>query len=262
MTAHPDHAGTDERLGQLPDRFHRTRLSMHRVAAYVVSPARRRVTGRIGLIATPGGFGTPPFADSSDETAQSQVRIVGCDLVHQQGSDERSEPLSTLAQAAAFLGHEPDVVWASQFDIPEPGDPTQSLDVDPASAALLARWYHLAFSVLSELTAEEASVESSPPQLWPEHFDAAIEIGADDTHQRASYGCSPGDATPGGQSEPYLYVSAWYPDRLDADPFWNSATFPGAFLSYRQLLAAPDQRQAALDFFRRGRAKLVGQIGP
>ena len=78
-------------------------------------------------------------------------------------------------------------------------------------------------------------------QLWPEHFDMAMHDGW------ANYGMSPGDAhTP----EPYLYVGPRDDTELD-DPFWN-APF-GAVLRYDALLAAPDQRAAALDFLHRGR---------
>ena len=49
-------------LVPLSDSFPATRLAMHRVAAYVVSPARRHAMGRMGLRAAPGGLATPTFA--------------------------------------------------------------------------------------------------------------------------------------------------------------------------------------------------------
>ncbi|MEL7158367.1 MAG: hypothetical protein AAFN30_17450 [Actinomycetota bacterium] len=162
-----------------------------------------------------------------------------------------------MRQAAAFVGAEPDVDWASQFDIPEPGDLDAELAVDAAAAAALADWYGFAHSVLEELRADGASVDASNPQLWPEHFDPAIEVGSDEAKQRGSYGFSPGDAE-GGRPEPYVYVSAWYPESLTDHDFWNSTTYPGATLTYDELLAAPDQRAAALDFLRRGRDLLAG----
>ena len=43
------------------DAFIATRASLHTLAEHVLAPARHRVTGRIGLRATEGGFGAPPF---------------------------------------------------------------------------------------------------------------------------------------------------------------------------------------------------------
>ena len=57
------------------------------------------------------------------------------------------------------------------------------------------------------------------PQIWPEHFDLACELGAD-AGTRARYGASPGDAA---IPQPYLYVGPWDASpqraRLGAYPF-------------------------------------------
>ena len=81
-------------------------------------------------------------------------------------------------------------------------------------------------------------------QLWPEHFDVALELGAESLGARAAYGLSPGDEA---HDEPYLYVAPW--QAPEPGPLWRAATFAGAELSYASLLAAPDQRGAALAFF-------------
>jgi hypothetical protein len=86
-------------------------------------------------------------------------------------------------------------------------------------------------------------------QLWPEHFDIAVDFGDDSAARRANFGGSPGDA---GHEEPYLYVGPWQPQ---AGTFWNESF--GASLSYRQLLAAEDQRGLALEFF----AEAIRQLG-
>ncbi|MEM7341988.1 MAG: hypothetical protein AAF467_25320 [Actinomycetota bacterium] len=242
--------GAWSRLRPLPAGFGTTRLGLHRVAAYVMSPARRQVNGKIGLRHTMGGFGTPFFSLNGTDT---QIRVEGTELVRQSGDGADAFPLTTLNAAGAAIGIEPDVAWASEFDIPEPGGLDDDLGVDAESASVLADWYGFAYSVLEELRADEASVDASNPQLWPEHFDPAIEVGSDEAKHRGSYGFSPGDAE-GGNAEPYIYVSAWYPDdALDDDPFWNSTTYPGAILTYAELLAADDQRATALAFMRRGR---------
>jgi len=244
------------RLQPLPDDFAASRLGLHRVGAYLLSPARRQANTKIGLRHTLGGFGTPFYvAAGDDNNVASQVRMAGTELVHQRGTEARSHPVTTLSAAGDFLGIAPDAEWASQFDIPEPGPLDADLNVSPQGAAALADWFGFAYAVLEQLRADAESAEASNPQLWPEHFDPAIEIGSDQAKQRASYGASPGDA---GEANPYLYVAAWYGDVLGDDPFWNSGMFSGALLTYDTLLVAEDQRQAALDFYRAGRRLLLG----
>ncbi|MEA2422282.1 MAG: hypothetical protein QOF55_1381, partial [Thermoleophilaceae bacterium] len=58
-------------------------------------------------------------------------------------------------------------------------------------------------------------------------------------------GGSPGDET---HAEPYLYVAPW--TARPQGELWQASGFPGAELSYADLLAAPDPRSAALEFFR------------
>jgi hypothetical protein len=130
-----------------------------------------------------------------------QVRVEGAELVRRNGDEERRE----------------------------------ALDVDPAGAAALAAFYAFGAAVLQELSASAAA------WLWPEHFDLAIELGADG--HRATYGFSPGDEQ---HAEPYAYVGPWteVEGRL-----WQATGFRGAELTYAELLAAADQRATALDFF-------------
>ena len=95
-------------------------------------------------------------------------------------------------------------------------------------------------------------MDVSRVQLWPEHFDPAMELGSADEGRRASYGASPGDSM---VAEPYLYVSAW--GEVDrSNPFFDVDGFDGGVLPYSDLVAAHDQRRAALEFFRAGRAAL------
>jgi hypothetical protein len=82
-------------------------------------------------------------------------------------------------------------------------------------------------------------------QLWPEHFDLAVELGNEEAERRATLGGSAGDES---HPEPYLYVAPW-----TARPFgdlWKAKGFPGAEMPYSELVAADDQRGAALEFFR------------
>src|SRR6266536_4199394 len=133
--------GAYRRLPDPPATLPATKLALHRLAVYVLSPARRAANGKIALRWTLGGVGTPFFG------AEEQVRVVGTQLVRQQGDHARVEPVTTLAAAAAFvLDGPPDVAWAETFDVPLPGDPDAPLGLDPAAAAFLVDWYGFAWS--------------------------------------------------------------------------------------------------------------------
>jgi hypothetical protein len=224
-----------------------TRLALHRVAAYVVSPARRHATGNeIALVVTPGGFGTPAFGN--DEA----VRVDGARLVRRRGRAEEATELTTLRAAGAFAGVEPDVAWARGFDIPAPGDLDAPLDVDAGAARRLADFLALADGALAALRASTAPADqASPISLWPEHFDVAIDSGSEAEGLRATYGGSPGDDA---HAEPYLYVAPWE-RRLGR--FWNDAAFGGASLAESELRAGDDPLATALAFFERGRRELA-----
>jgi hypothetical protein len=238
--------GAYRRLPRPPAALPETRLALHRLAVYVVSPARRRANGKIALRWTFGGIGTPFFG------ADEQVRIAGTNLVRQRAGTARAEPVGTLVDAAAFvLDGPPDIAWAEPFDVPPPGDPDDELGVAAESAAFLGDWYGFAYSVLETLRAEPESTETSRVQLWPEHFDAAFECLPDDCH--ATFGASPGDAA---IDQPYLYVIPAHFDAVRDSDVWNADSFNGAVLPMNELVDAPDQRTAALAFFRRCRDAL------
>jgi hypothetical protein len=117
--------------------------------------------------------------------------------------------------------------------------------VDDAAARWLGDFYGFAFAVLDEIARH--GTHPAPIRLWPEHFDIATELGDESAGTRATYGASPGDEN---HDEPYLYVGPW------AEPpgppeLWNARGFTGAELTLSDLLAADDQRAAALEFFRR-----------
>ena len=255
--AHPHRAswvatrwlGAYHRLGPVPPSLAETRTALHGLAVYVISPARRRVNGKIGLRYTYGGFGTPFFGD--DE----QIRVVGNRIVCQRAGDATTEPITTLARGAAFvIDDAPDEAGAEGFDVPPLGDPGVPLSVDDVAAAFLGDWYGFAYSVLEQLRFDEESTEASRVQLWPEHFDAAFDCLSNDRGRRATFGASPGDAQ---SPEPYLYVTPWHFDELTPSELWNARTFEGAILRLADIIGADDQRGAALDFFRRRRTQLT-----
>lgn len=236
-------------LSPPPSTLTDTRVALHRLAVYVVSPARRRANGKIALRWTLGGFGTPFFG------ADEQVRVAGTWLVRQIGAAATAVPITSLADAAALvLGTPPDLEWAASFDVPATGDLDAQLDIDPASSVWLGDWYGFAYSVLEQLRADPESSDASRVQLWAEHFDAAFECLPEDAGRRAGYGVSPGDAA---HPEPYLYVVPWSFDRVPPSELWNATAFHGAMLPLNSLLDAHDQRTFALDWFRERRALLA-----
>jgi hypothetical protein len=211
-------------LDPLPRDFARSRAGLHRLAEGVIKLTREHVTGEFSLIATPGGFGTPVFGPHD-----AQVRVEAGDLVVKVGEDERRAPITSLRAATQLAAD----LLPDDLDLDD-----EPLGVDPEASHALGRWYALGEELLQRLRAE-ARAEHKPtePILWPEHFDIAIVIG------EANYGFSPGDEA---HAEPYAYVGPFGPVEGE---LWNATGFAGAELTYAELLAGPDPRAAALEFF-------------
>ena len=201
--------GAYRRLEPLPASFAITRKMLHEVAEAVVAPARKP-ENEISLRYTRGGFGTPFFEEAGDDC---QVRVEPGRLIRQRDTDETAEPLPA--------------------------------EVSEDSARVLGDFYGFACSVLEELRHEQPDEDPSPVQLWPEHFDIALELGSEAKGERADYGASPGDES---HDEPYLYVGPWTAEV--SGELWNATAFKGAELTYAELLEAPNQRLAALQFLR------------
>ncbi len=239
--------GARRRLSPAPDGYAAARDDFHRLAYSVVAEARRRANGRFGLRFTAGGFGTPFFGDDV------QVRVEGDVLVVQHGDHVRADRITTLRAAGELVGVEP-ADEAGEHDSPPLDDLDRPLAVTAEVGRFLGDWFGFAWSVLEELRLTPDADDVSRTQLWPGHFDPAIEMGDADAGRRATYGASPGD---GAHPGPYLYVAAW--GEIDrADPFWNDAAFDGGSLGYAELLAADDPVATALAFFRRGHDILHG----
>jgi hypothetical protein len=227
--------------------FAATRGSWHRLAEHVLAPARHRATGKIGLRFTRHGFGTP-FLDGPDR----QVRVEDRALVVV-GAQDRRVPADTLRAAGDAIGLDPRA-GTGVYEPTTAAEPDAPLAIDDESASRLGDWFGFAASVLEELRAAAPDGGATRVQLWPEHFDLSVDLGDEATGQRGTYGASPGD---GAHPLPYLYVTHWAP--VPEDPFWDEAEFAGASLGYAALLAAADQRDAALSFLRRGMAVLAGR---
>jgi hypothetical protein len=207
---------------------------------YVVSPAQRLVNGEIILQSTHGGF-------STFEYAGHVTRVVDDRLV----VDGAAHPITTLREAADALGIDPDLGQEEQFDVPPHGNVDEPLAIDLAAAAVLADWFEFATQALEHLRSDAGPEDDvTIVRIWPEHFDAAIDMGDNAAGRRATYGGSPGDRH---HSEPYLYASAWA-GRID--DFFDDPTFKGASLMYTELLAAPDPDDAATRFFAEARNRV------
>jgi hypothetical protein len=219
-----------------------TRSELQRVATHLLARRRHDVTGRFGLRATPGGFGTPAFGPPD---AVEVVRVAGTSLVREVGPDATSTPLdgATLVELAGVVGVDLAVPFSAGHDTPALGDPGGPLALDPGHAAAIADWLDLGWRAIDVVVAG-GRAGSSATQLWPEHFDAAAALpfgpGAAD---RANVGASPGD---GSHDEPYLYVGPWGSARPGDPAYWN-APF-GAVLARTEVGSLDD----AVAFFHRG----------
>ena len=243
--------GAWPRLQTAPAELVASREALHRLAEEVISPARRHANGKIALRFTRGGFGTPFFGDDV------QLRVSADRLIVQTRESERSAPITTLAQMCAHVGQEL---------LPVRSADSAPLAVDAGASRFLGDWFGFGASVLEELRAGATEeLEPSRVQLWPEHFDLSVEIGAERDGQRAGYGASPGDEL---HAEPYLYVVPW--SEVPPGELWQATAFAGAELPYAALTdavgggdpcaaaAAGDQRRRALRFFRDRLAALSG----
>lgn len=211
-----------------------TRRSLHALAVQVISPLRVQATGNeIALRVRPGGFGTPALPDGS------WVGVSGTEVVRLgAGGDEQQTAITSLRAAALFVG----LVGGASL----PDDP---LEVHAGAAAVLAESWAIGEEALIAFAAEGAD-DPSPPILWPEHFDIAVEAGSEAAGTRATYGVSPGDAD---HDEPYAYVAPWTsPETTGPATFWNATGFTGA----ERPVGADDAGELAA-FFREA-ARLLG----
>lgn len=231
-------------LPEPPAALTETRLAFTALAFNVLAPARQQANGKIGLRWTKGGFGTPFFGDDR------QLRVEGDQIVAQDRGHVTSWPITTIRAAATHVEVEPGPPTGIDFHDPPAAVPfDERLHIDREAAAFLDSWFGFGTLSLERLRAVAGSPLDTRVQLWPEHFDLAIELGDADRGSRASFGVSPGDAvTP----IPYLYVAPWQPQQGD---LWD-APFGGAALSLDELPGSEEQLEAALAFFQRARDAL------
>ncbi len=232
-------------LEALPPSFAATRHALHQLAFFALAPRRYECEGRLGLVALPGGFGTPWY---DQPAGRERVRMRADELVVELGDEARHLRPTSLHQACEFLDVEYRERWFEGFhDPPAAHDAHAPLDVDPDAASALATWFAFGTAALEALRSTPGAVDPSTVQLWPEHFDPAVEVGSESDGTRASYGASPGDDA---HDDPYLFVAPWGtpPD----DPWFDDPAFGGASLSHGELMASDDPFTTAVAFLRRG----------
>jgi len=244
------------RLPSLPDDCTTTRLSLHVVAARVLARRRAAATGRFGLRATPGGFGTPAYEIDGAEEA---LRVAGTDLVRERRQNDGATattrlplPGTSLAALADFAGVDLDPSFSVGKDTPTVADPTAPLEMSSSGASVVAEWLHLGAIALDRFMDERgADATPSVVQLWPEHFDIACDLTIG--RFRVNVGASVGD---GYCVDPYVYFGPRHPDRPGDPSFWNQSF--GASRPYADVARADDPIEDMLEFFDRGCAQLTG----
>lgn len=141
-----------------------------------MATAQFAAIGKIGLRPHDGGFATQDQSLVVSDGLLNGATITGKTLREIGGRDDVELPYTPNTP----FDHEP-------------------LTVDPKECRALGDFYALVAAALPD---------GGTQQIWPEHFDLAIDIN------EVNYGGSPGDSTYG---HPYLYVGPW--DRSDTSTF-------------------------------------------
>jgi hypothetical protein len=244
--------GAGSNFHPLPPDWTAQRLVMQRLATHVLGQARCRHDGLFDLVATPGGFGTPPVGPRRE-----RVRLVGGSIFvervsgdHIHDVDATTEVVSvagnTISGLCAAIGFPPDPDFWVGGDTPPLGNPDEMLVLDSTAVQLLGEWFLLGQRAIDEAVASIPAAGASVGRLWPEHFDFGIDLDAA-PGVRTNLGAAAGD---GYCDEPYLYIGPWDAGRPGPSEFWN-APF-GAVLRRSDLDVADDPVHRAVEFFLQG----------
>lgn len=218
------------------------------LSTHLLSRARFAATGRIGLVPTPGGLGTPVFGPEV-----TRVRLSGATLVHERVGGDRSSTQTigvngrSWGELAEFVGVELDPSFRVGEDTAVLPPPEEIVHLDDLAARRVGGWFGFVDSVLVHLLADRPNSTASATQIWPEHFDLAVQLDAAVGGPRVNVGGSPGDDF---SPEPYLYVGPHTIDRPGDAGYWN-APF-GAALGLGQLAEAEHPDSVAVQFLHRG----------
>jgi hypothetical protein len=236
-------------LAPLTEHHRRAAGDLQRIATHILARRRLGASGRFGLRPSPGGVSTPSFGD--DES----LRISGVHLVRERRVDGAMTSTATaidgssLADLASFVGEDLSGELSVGHDTPALGDPDAPIQLDRHDVELIASWFSIAAVALDQILGCSPTRTPSGVQLWPEHFDLAVDLAAGSG--RANLGASPGDAF---CAEPYVYLGPWGPERPGDAHYWNAGF--GALVRYETLRLSPDPSAAMVEFWMRGLAFL------
>ncbi|HET9094227.1 MAG TPA: hypothetical protein VFN36_03985 [Solirubrobacteraceae bacterium] len=225
------------------------RREIQRVATHILARARKAADGEISLRVGLTGLATPAFGADREV-----LRLAGGHLIRETrvGGELRSRAVRvvgrTLAELADFAAVDLDADVDFGHDAPGVGDRMSPLCFDEAAAEALLGWYQLGAKALDRVII--GASDPSVVQLWPEHFDVAIDL--ETASGRCNLGAAPPDTT---SDQPYLYVGPHGEVRTGDPAFWN-APF-GALLSAERVHRDGDPVAAAVSFFRYG-LRLLG----
>ena len=241
-------------LREIDERHDGTRLVLQRLATHVLARRRWVRAQRFGLRVGADGVVTPMFGDDDES-----LRVVGATLLRERrvGDDARTTAMAidgaSLRALGAFADVDLDAAFSAGHDTPAVGDLDAPITLDADAVAVIAGWLRVGHEALDCTIAAHPDAAASVVQLWPEHFDLAVDLATG--RSRANLGVSPGD---GFSAEPYAYVGPWDSVRPGDAAFWN-APF-GAVLGYSIVSAAADPIQRLAEFFAHGLALLAAPV--
>ena len=219
------------------------------LATHLMSRARFAATGRIGLVPTPGGLGTPVFGPEV-----TRVRLSGATLVHEMSAGGARSSTRVIGvdgrswgELAEFVGVELDRSFRVGEDTAVLPSAEEIVHLDDPAARRVGGWFGFVDAVLVRLLAERGDASSTTSQIWPEHFDLAAQVDAAVGGPGVNVGGAPGDDF---SPEPYLYVGPHTTDRPGDAGYWN-APF-GAALGLDELAEAEHPDSVAVQFLHRG----------
>lgn len=192
------------------DELRAGRAALHTLAERVLAPDLYARTGYIGLRPTVDGFGQPELLGG---TERRRARLVKNHLVVQRDVHETLHELTTLGEAAEAVGIE--LGAPLPYEASSPTDPDTPVTLRREVANGLAVSLNFAASTLEQVRRNFWPAQPSIYQLWPEHFDLAVQVGD------VMIGASPGDRLDetDGRPTPYLYVA---PSVVpDENGYWN-----------------------------------------
>lgn len=154
------------------------------------------------------------------------------------------------------------------YELPKETNATGSPFTLPSyrGAKELTKYYHNAYVTLREF--KQQFENSGDINIWPHHFDMALDIllrdtGDRETNTQISIGLSPGDEQ---FESPYFYVNCWphvdtqHLAQLDNNGLWISDEWTGAVLLSKHLQSADQQHEIVKAFYTEASSVLIDEL--